>query len=95
MTSLLTPTWSEVDHAKTSLFLSRNANSSACSSGPVLVLMHIALSGTLESKGTFLNSPSASMAFLYYARASALRGKLIVGIGLVLLARNAHSYDWA
>jgi hypothetical protein len=36
--------------------------------------MHTALSETLGSKGTFLNSPSASMAFLYSAEASALRG---------------------
>jgi hypothetical protein len=74
MMSLLTPMRSKVDHAKMSLFLSRNANSSACSSGPVSVPRHTTLSGTLGSKGIFLNSTSASMAFLYFAGASALMG---------------------
>jgi hypothetical protein len=63
-----------VDHAKMLMFLSRNACSSACSSGLVSVPRQMALSGTLESKGTFMNSPSASMDFLYFAGASALRG---------------------
>jgi hypothetical protein len=59
---------------KTSSFLSRNANDSACSSWPVSVPMHTSLSRTLRSKGTFLNLPSYSMVFLYYAGAYALRG---------------------
>jgi hypothetical protein len=74
MMSLLTPTRSEVDHVKTSLFLSRNANCSACSSWPVSVPMHITLYGILGSEGIFLNSPLASMAFLYFTGASILRG---------------------
>jgi hypothetical protein len=74
MLSLLTPTRSEVDHAKMSLSLSRNASNSTCSSGPVSVPRQIALLGTLGSKRTFLNSPSASMAFLYFTEASVLRG---------------------
>jgi hypothetical protein len=56
--------------------------------------MHIALSGTLGSKGTFLNPPSASMAFLYYAGGSALGGVLIAGTILILLAGNAHFNGW-
>jgi hypothetical protein len=59
---------------KTSLFLSRNANNSACSSGSVSVLRQTTLSGTLGYKGTFLKLPSASMTFLYSAEAYALRG---------------------
>jgi hypothetical protein len=55
-------------------FLSRKASNIACSSLPVSIPMHIALSGTLESKGTFLNTPLASMAFLYSTEASALKG---------------------
>jgi hypothetical protein len=64
----------EVDHTKMLLFLSRNANNSTCSSGLVSVSRQIALSWTLGSKGTFLKSASASMAFLYSVEASALRG---------------------
>jgi hypothetical protein len=74
MMSLLTPMRSEVEHVKTSLFLSRNASSSACSSGGVSVSRQTALSGPLGSRGTILKSPSASMAFLYSTGASALRG---------------------
>jgi hypothetical protein len=33
--------------------------------------MHMVLFGTLGSNGTFLNSPSASMMFLYFAGGSA------------------------
>jgi hypothetical protein len=57
---------------KKSLFLSRNANSFACSCWLASVPMHLVLSGTLGSSGTFLNSPSASMAFLHSAGASTL-----------------------
>jgi hypothetical protein len=76
MISLLTPMRSMVHHVKTSLFLSRNANNTACSSWLVSVLMHTALSGTHGSKGTFLILPSALMASLYSPRASALWGRL-------------------
>jgi hypothetical protein len=54
---------SEVDHGKVSLFLSRKASSSSCSSGLVSVSRQIALSGTLGSSLTFLKSSLASMAF--------------------------------
>jgi hypothetical protein len=74
MMSLLTPTGSEVDHANMSLFLFRKANNYVCSSWLVSILMHTVLSGTTGSKGTFLNSLSASMAFLYSAKAFVLRG---------------------
>jgi hypothetical protein len=74
MMSLLTPTKLVVDHAKISLFLSRKASSSACSYWLASTPMHIALLGTLGSRGIFLNSPSASMAFLCSAGAFALRG---------------------
>jgi hypothetical protein len=73
MISLLTPTRSEVDHVKTSLFLSRKASSSACSYWPASTPMHTSLSGTLGSKLTFLSLPLASMSFLYSTGASALR----------------------
>jgi hypothetical protein len=72
ITSLLTPTRLEVDHTKMSLFLSRNASSYVCSCWLDSTPMHMVLSGTLGSNGTFLNSPSASMAFLHSAEASAL-----------------------
>jgi hypothetical protein len=70
ITSLLTPTRSKVDHAKISLFLSRNYKSSACSCGLILVPMQTALSGTLGSSATLLKSPSASIAFLNSAKIS-------------------------
>jgi hypothetical protein len=76
MISLLTPTRSEVDHAETSLFLSRKANSSTCSSRLVSVLRQTALSITLGSNTTFLKSSSTSIAFLNYAGASALMGNV-------------------
>jgi hypothetical protein len=72
--SLLTPMRSEVDHEKSLLFMSRKANNSTYSSGPVLVPRQIALSRTLGSRGTFLKSPLASMAFLNSAKASTLSG---------------------
>jgi hypothetical protein len=65
MTSLLTPTKSEVDHANTLLFLSRKPYSFICSSWFVSMPMHMVLFGTLGSNGTFLNSPSTSIIFLY------------------------------
>jgi hypothetical protein len=73
MISLLIFIRSKVDHVKTSLFWSRKASNSACSCWSVSALMHMALLGTPGSRGTFLNSPSALMAFLYSAGASALR----------------------
>jgi hypothetical protein len=68
MMSLLTPTGSEVNHENTSLFLSRKLISSSCSYWLASVPMHIVLSGTLRSNGTFWNSPSTSMTFLYSTR---------------------------
>jgi hypothetical protein len=65
MTSLLTPIRSEVDHAKTSLFLFRKLIISACSCMLASVPMRIVLSGTLGSSSIFWNFPSASMAFLH------------------------------
>jgi hypothetical protein len=65
MTSLLTPTRSKVNHANTSLFLSRKLRIFACSCLLALVPMYTVLSGTLGSSGTFWNSPSAFMAFLH------------------------------
>jgi hypothetical protein len=67
MTSLLTPTRSEVDHANASLFLSRKLRIFACSWWLASVPMHTVLSGTIGSSGTFWNSPSASMTFLHSA----------------------------
>jgi hypothetical protein len=77
ITSLLTPMRSEVDHVKTSLFLSRKARSSTCSSGLASVLKQTAMSGTLGSSTTFLRSPSASMPFLNFVEASCLLGHSI------------------
>jgi hypothetical protein len=74
ITSLLTPTRSEVDHANMSLFLSRNTNNSACSSWLSPCRCTQLYRGLLGSKGTFLNSSSTSMAFLYSVGASALLG---------------------
>jgi hypothetical protein len=68
------PTRLVVDHVKTTLFLSRKANNSACPSWLVSVPMHTALSETLGSKGIFLNLPSASMTFLYFVKAFTLSG---------------------
>jgi hypothetical protein len=63
ITSLLTPTRSEVDHVKTSLFLSRNCRSSACSCGLISMPLQTVLSGALGLSATLLKSPSASIAF--------------------------------
>jgi hypothetical protein len=57
---------------KTSLFLSRNTSSSTCSYWLASAVMHIVLSGTLGSNGTFSNSPLGSMAFLHFTGASTL-----------------------
>jgi hypothetical protein len=78
MMSMLTPTKSEVDHMKTSLFLLRKDSSSACSYWLTSAPMHTILSETLGSSGTFLKSPSTSMAFLHFARASTLWGLMKV-----------------
>jgi hypothetical protein len=64
ITSLLTPTKSEVDQAKTSLFLLRNCMSSTCSFGLISVPMQTILSSILGLSATLLKSPSASIAFL-------------------------------
>jgi hypothetical protein len=71
MTPLLTPTKSKVDHANTSLFLSRKLSSFVYSSWLASAPMHMVLSGTLGSNDTFLNSPSASIMFLYSTGGSA------------------------
>jgi hypothetical protein len=72
VTSLLTPTKSKVDQAKTLLFLSRNCMSFACSSRLISVPMQTVLSGTLGSSATLLKSPSASIAFLNSTEISCL-----------------------
>jgi hypothetical protein len=72
---MLSPMRLEVDHAKTSLFLSRKANNSACSSASLLVPRQMALLGTRGYRGTFLKSPSTSMTLLNSTGASALRGR--------------------
>jgi hypothetical protein len=72
ITSLQTPIKSKVDQAKTSLFLSKNCTSFACSCGLILALMHIVLSGTLGSSANLVKSPSASIAFLNFADVSCL-----------------------
>jgi hypothetical protein len=64
ITSLLTPIKSEVDQAKTSLFLSSNCSSSACSCGLISALMHTVMSGTLGSSANLVKSPLALIAFL-------------------------------
>jgi hypothetical protein len=61
---LLTPIKSEVDQAKTSLFLSRNYRSFACSSGLISAPMHTVLLGTLGLSATLVKSPPALIAFL-------------------------------
>jgi hypothetical protein len=72
ITSLLTPTKSEVDQAKTSMFLSRNYRSFTCFSGHILAPMHTVLSCTLGSSATLVKSPSALIAFLNSADISCL-----------------------
>jgi hypothetical protein len=74
MMSLLTPIRLEVDRAKTSMFLSRKANSSAYSFGLISVPRQTTLSSTLGSNATFLKLLSALMTFLNSIRASALMG---------------------
>jgi hypothetical protein len=70
ITSRLTPTRSEVDHVKISLFLSRSCKSSTCSCGLISVPMQAALFGTLGSSAALLKSHSASIAFLNYVEIS-------------------------
>jgi hypothetical protein len=72
ITSLLTPIKLEVDQTKTSLFLSRNYRSFACSSGLILALMHTVLSGTLGSSVTLMKSPLTLITFLNSADISCL-----------------------
>jgi hypothetical protein len=72
ITCLLTPIKSEVDEAKTSLFLSRNCRSFTCSSGLISAPMHTVMSGTLGSSATLVKSPSASIDFLNSANISYL-----------------------
>jgi hypothetical protein len=74
ITSLQTPTRLEVDHTKTSLFLSRNCRSSTCSCGLISMPMQMALPGTLGSSATLLKSPSTSIAFLNSIEISFLDG---------------------
>jgi glucose uptake protein GlcU len=61
---LLTPVRSEVFHARTSLFLSRNERSFVSSLGDKSCEIITILSGTLWSSGTLLISHSASIAGL-------------------------------
>jgi hypothetical protein len=72
ITYLLTPIKSEVDQAKTTLFLSRNYRSFACSSGLISAPMHMVMSGTLGSSATLVKSPSHSITFLNSADISCL-----------------------
>jgi hypothetical protein len=72
ISSMLSPTRSEVHHAKTSLFLSRNCKSCAYSCGLMCLLMHMALFGTLGLSATFLKSFLVSIAFLNSTEASYL-----------------------
>jgi hypothetical protein len=72
ITYLLTPIKSKVDQAKTSLFMSMNRRSSACSSGLILAPMHTVLSGTLGSSATLVKSPLTLIAFLNFAEISCL-----------------------
>jgi hypothetical protein len=74
ITSLVTPTRLEEDHAKTSLFLSRNCKSSACSCRLILVPTQTALSGTVGLSATLLKSPSALIAFLNSVEVTCLDG---------------------
>jgi hypothetical protein len=64
ITCLQTPIKSEVCQAKTSLFLSKNCRSFACSFRLISASMHMVLSGTLGSSATLVKSPSALIAFL-------------------------------
>jgi hypothetical protein len=64
ITCLLTPIKSEVDQAKTLMFLFGNCQSFACSFGFISAPMHTVLSGTLELSATLVKSPSTSIAFL-------------------------------
>jgi hypothetical protein len=89
ITSLLTPIKSEVDQAKTSLFLSRNCSNFACSCGLISPLMHTVMSGTLGSRASLVKSPSASIAFLNFADISCLVKATL--IDLYLLSENARS----
>jgi hypothetical protein len=72
ITSLLTPTKLEVDQTTTSLFLSWNCTSFACSSGLISTPMEMILSSILRSSATLLKSPSALIAFLNYLEISSL-----------------------
>jgi hypothetical protein len=83
MTSLLTPTKSKVDHANTSLFLSRKLGSFACSSWLATAPMHTVLSETLGPSGTFLNLPSASMIFCILL-------EVLLCVGLTALVETIH-----
>jgi hypothetical protein len=69
---LLTPVRSEVCHAKTSLFLSRNESNLVSSSRDRSWEIITIIYGTLGSKGTLLVSHSGSMAGLLTMLASLL-----------------------
>jgi hypothetical protein len=60
ITSVLTPTRSEVDHMKTSMFLSRNCRRSACFYELISMQMHNTLSGALVLSATLLKSVKIS-----------------------------------
>jgi hypothetical protein len=64
ITSLLTPTKSEVDQAKTSMFLLRKHRSYVCSSRLISALMQTVLSGTLGSSATMVKLSLTSIDFL-------------------------------
>jgi hypothetical protein len=72
MTSLLTPTKSEVDHANTSFFLSSKLNSFYLLFLACLQAYTYSFLQNSRVKGTFLNSPSASIVFLCSVRGLAL-----------------------
>jgi hypothetical protein len=69
---LLTPVRSEVFHAKTSLFLSKNESNSVSSSTVRSWEIITILPGTLGSRGTFPVSYSGSMAIFLVMLASIL-----------------------
>jgi hypothetical protein len=80
--SLVTPTRSEVDHAKTSLFLLMNASSSACSCWLASAPMHTVLSGTLGVQRYFLELAFEFYGFLAFYRSFCF---VLTGKGSVLL----------
>jgi hypothetical protein len=84
ITFLLSPIKSEVDQAKTSLFLSMNCRSFTYSSVLISALMQMVLSGTLGSRTTLVKSPSAFLNSAYLWVKVAL-------VDLCLLSGNSRS----